>query len=858
MSAQNPQSQGVVGAIAGMLGFSVLAGILVTVMVTPAVALTSVTASNGIGIFESLPETLVIGDQPQENRIIATNAAGEDVVIATVYSQNREEVAWDEVAQVIKDATVAGEDRRFYEHGGVDIQGVIRAALKNTVEGDVASGASTLSMQFVKNVYIQRALQLDTEDERDKALLEAQRTKLDRKLKEMKLAIGLEKAYTKDEILLAYLNIAGFGGNTYGIEAAAQRYYGVSAAEVNLAQAASLIAIVQKPGARSLDTPDNYAANVDRRDIILGAMRGENMISEAEYRDALKVPVDETTVTLAPARNGCIVAQPESARQFCDYIVKSVKDLKALGDNEDERLANWKVGGYSIYTTLNLELQEVAQATLRTYAPPEETKLQLGASSIVLQVGTGRILVMAQNKGFDDTQDGNGSAYTAINFNTDEPYGGSRGFQVGSTYKPFTLLNWLDSGHGLNEVVNAEARTENQASFLDTCQEPGTWGGTWKFRNDSGESGTRTVMAATVGSVNGAYVSMAMKLDLCKTKKIAVSLGIHTAIRVDDPKTTDIDEVENELNTNPSSILGTNDIAPMSLATAYAAIVNSGTTCDPIAVTKVTRGIGSNLEELPGQEVKCKPSLVTPEVAAGALHAMQGAMANYGANPRDGIPHAGKTGTTDSSKQTWVVNTSTTVTSVTWVGNIIGDYPMRNYRNAAASGGTIRHAVSKAVMLEADKIYGGGDFPEPSAKMLSGTGVVLDNFIGQTLENAKAIIEARGLMFADGGAVDSDLPVGLIASTSPAAGTVLASGMTVTVYTSNGSMSAVPDVVSGNPPPGDATATLSAAGFDNVTDYCVVTLDPLLVGLVVESSPAPGTIYRRDNEVKLGVGALTC
>jgi membrane peptidoglycan carboxypeptidase len=850
MSAQNTQPQGVFGAIAGMLGFSVLAGILVTVMVTPGLAVTSMAASTTIGVFESLPEYLDLGKQPQENKIVALGSDGETIIpLATVYSQNREEVGPDEVSQFVKDATIAGEDRRFYEHGGVDVQGLIRAALSNTISGGVQSGASTLTMQLVKNIYIQQALQEPTEQGRKDAIAQAQRTEIDRKLKEMKLAIGLEKRYTKDEILLAYLNIAGFGNNTYGIEAAAQRYYGVSAAELDLPQAASLIAIVQQPGIRSLNDPAHYEANKKRRDVILGNMRVENMITAEEYKAALDTPVDDTTVKLASPKNGCIAAV-DYAKQFCDYVVKSVKDLKSLGENEEERLENWKIGGYTVYTTLDVALQQTAQQTLRDYAPADETKLALGASSNFIQVGTGRILVMAQNKGFDDTLDGSGSSNTAINFNTDQPYGGSSGFQVGSTYKVFTLLNWLSHGHGLNEVVDASARTENQASFTDTCDGP--YGGTWKFRNDSGETGTRTVMSATASSVNGAYVSMALKLDLCDTKKIAESLGVHTAIRTDNPATT---YIENKILSNPSSILGTNDIAPMTIAAAYAALANNGTYCKPIAVDKI---ITSDGEVLPGQSADCGPSLVTADVAAAAVYAFKGAMNGYNANPRDGIPHFGKTGTTNSSKQTWVVSSSSTVTSITWVGNIVGDFPMRNYRNSMGSGGNLRHLISRIIMTHADQIYGGGDFPDPPQSLLIGTGVTLDNFVGQTLENAKSIIEARGLVFADGGQVDSDLPVGQVASTDPGAGTVMATGQTVTVYTSNGSMSALPDVVTGNPNFGAAMGTLNTAGFTNVTQYCVVNADPLLTGKVVESQPAPAAVYRRDKEVKLGVAGVTC
>ena len=161
-------------------------------------------------------------------------------------------------------------------------------------------------------------------------------------------------------------------------------------------------------------------------------------------------------------------------------------------------------------------------------------------------------------------------------------------------------------------------------------------------------------------------------------------------------------------------------------------------------------------------------------------------------------------------------------------------------------------------MTRADQIYGGDAFPDPPARLLVGTGITLDNFVGQTLENVKAIIEARGLVFADGGVADSDLPEGIVALTDPGAGTIMASGMTVTVFTSNASMSQLPDVVTGNPDVASATATLHGADFDNVSQYCVVTADPLLYGRVLESNPPPGTIYRRNNEVKLGVGAATC
>jgi len=835
MSARSQHPGGVFGGIVGMLGSSILAGVLVAALFVPAAAVASAGANSAIGLFDNLPDYITIEEQPQENRIWATAADGSPVRLATVFSQNREEVGPDEVAEIVKLATIAGEDRRFYEHNGVDVQGLIRAALQNVGAGGVESGASTLSMQLVKNINIQRALQLPTEEERKAGIKAAQVTSIDRKLNEMKLAISLEKRYSKDEILMAYLNIAGFGGNTYGIEAAAQRYYATTAANLTLPQAASLIAIVQQPTARALDDPSKYAENKNRRDVILRNMFVEQMITQEELDEAIAYPVDETTVTLTRAQSGCIAAL-ETARQFCDYVVKSIKDLTQLGTTPEEREQRWKIGGYDLYTSLNVELQATAQASLRQYANPEETRLALGASATLIEVGTGRILTMAQNKAFDDSLAGGGLGTSALNFNTDQRYGGSSGFQAGSTYKLFTLLNWLRAGNGLNQVVDANGRTVQQSSFADTCNGP--WVGSWKFRNNANETGSRTVMAATATSINGAYISMSMKLDQCDTKRIAESLGVHTAV----PN-------EQGLQTNPAAILGIEDVAPMTLAASYAAIANGGVYCAPIFVDRLIDASGTDLGPEPA---RCQASLVDAEVAAAAAYALQGAMKGYASNPRNGIPHMGKTGTTDSSKHTWIVSSTTEVASAIWVGNIVGDYKMRNYPN----GGNLRHLIGKAILTKADSIYGGSAFPEPPQRLLTGTGVTVDDVIGQSPETARSIIEARGLVYAGGGQVDSDLPAGVVARTDPGAGAVASSGATVTVFTSNGMMAAIPSGLVGKEPAKAITA-LEAAGFAGaVTQKCVVDADGS--GLVTSTSPAPGTVVRTDSAITLEVSRATC
>jgi len=852
MSAQKSRPKGAIGAFLGLIGFSALAGLLVTVMVTPALAVSSMAATNTIDIFDNLPEYITIEQQPQQNQIFAKNGK-ENELIATVYSQNREELKWDEVPQVLKDATLAAEDVRFYEHGGIDLQGIARAAVTNITTGDL-QGASTLTQQLVKNICIMKAVkdfsEVDQYDAQVVAIKDCQKSSFDRKLKEMKFAIGLEKEYSKDDVLLAYLNIAGFGGNTYGIQSAAQRYFGVDAKDVTIAQAASLLAIVQEPTARSLDNESKYEANQIRRDHILNVMGetvvdGKTMITKEQMDEALAIPVDAKFVKLTAPKNGCIAAN-SYAKQFCDYVVHSVKDLEALGSDAAERRANWKIGGYKLYTTLDLKLQKKAQDTVRKYAPSSETRLKLGSSAIGVGVGTGKILFMAQNKRFDDTKKGGGRRATAINFNTDFDYGGSSGFQVGSTYKVFTLLNWLDSGHGLNEVVNAQARTIQQSDFTDTCA--GTHGGTWPLRNDSPTASAITVRQATAASVNGAFATMALQLDLCKTKEIAESLGIHTAVKVDNPNTTLID---NEIQTNPSSILGTNDIAPLTVAAAYAGIANHGIFCEPIAVTSV---LGPDGSELPGQDAKCRQA-ISEGVAAAAVSALETAMNGYQAKTSDGTPLMGKTGTTNDSKQTWVTSSSSKVTTTIWVGNISGTYPIRTY----PGGSNIRHIIANEIMTAVNKRYKGGDFDDAPNRLITGTQITVGDYIGTTPEVAKSAIEGAKLEYDKAGTVDSDLPAGQIARQSPSAGSKAALGSTVKIWLSNGEQTRMPDVIGQNFDA--AVATINGAGFATVTEVCTPLPedgDPALLNTVQSSDPPANKAVSRERNIKLAVIREAC
>jgi membrane peptidoglycan carboxypeptidase len=846
-------------ALLGTVGLSALAGLLVTVMVAPAIAVTGVTATNTVGIFNDLPEYIELDAGSQQNRIVVRNpgqpdaaAADAYLTIATIYRQNRQEVTLDQIDDDLECAALAGEDRRFHEHSGVDMPSLVRAVVGVITDNRDAGGASTLTMQLVRNILQQEAINNDdlTQEERDRAILDALDPTLERKLKEMKLAIGLEKNYTKAEILQGYLNIAGFGGNTYGVQAAAHEFFGKSAADLTIAEAASLIAIVQEPGARSLNSPENYADNQERRDVILKEMKGYGCITAAERDEALAIDVDEAFVNIQSSTVGCRNAA-QGYGYICDYALHVVDELTALGSTPEERMEAWNRGGYQLVLTIDPVLQRVAWKTVHQWAPSNETRFDLGAVAVSVGVGTGNILTMAQNKTFDDAPIPRDPLTTnAINLAADVEHGGSQGFQPGSTYKPYVLLAFLAAGHGVNESYNASIRQVNQADFHDSCGpallangEPRTdgsgnvvappWGGTYKFRNDSNESGSYNIVRGTAQSVNSVFIQMAKAVDQCDVRKLAESIGVH-------------DAGGHDLVTRPSCSIGgcENNIAPLTQAAAYAAIANRGVYCEPIMIAEVVDAAGERHE---GQARQCGQSLVAPGVADTAAHAMAAVLNGTGSdsNPRDGTPYIGKTGTTDESVHTWMVGSSTRVATAVWVGNITGEQAMRNIRINGTGGGLLRHRIFKPIAQAIDSVYPGGAFPGPDPALLTGTRIDVPDVIGRTLEQARSALELAELGFEHAGQIDSDLPAGRVAAIDPSVGSAVSRGTTVRVYTSNGLAEPVPNVVGMSR--SDAESTLSAAGFA-VDSLCVDDADlggplpPPTVDAVTNQDPGAGTM----------------
>jgi membrane peptidoglycan carboxypeptidase len=643
----------VVGSLVGMLVLAVVAGAIVAAACLPAVGALKL----GVNVAQDQLKPTSTNAQNiiplAQKTTIYAKKGGKNVALASFYAQDRIVLKWPQLSKTVINATLAAEDIRYYEHGGIDPQSLVRAASKQGSSG--AGGGSTIAMQYVKNVCVQQAELLPTQKEVSAEYKKCVEVSYSRKLSDIRNAIALNKKYSKDDILLAYLNIVGFGGRVYGIEAASRYYFGVHSDKLTASQAASLIAIVNNPGVLKLDNPKNLTRNKERRDYILNRMYTHNMLSKADYDKAVKSKVKPK---ITPANTGCMAAGV--AGFFCDYVENELMTDPTFGATPEARYSNLQTAGWKVYTTLNLDLQKSAQKTMSRYVPPTNPSFRIGGSAVSMQVGTGRILAMVQNKKYNNTADTKKSE-TSVNYSASYNSGG---FQPGSTYKLFTLLDWIKSGHGIYETVNGNARTLPASQFTQ-CGGP-YYGSPWTFGNDEpGEGGYQSVQHGTQGSVNGVFASMATQLDLCDIRDLAQSFGVtqtNGAPMLDNP---------------PSVIGGASGTSPLQMTAAYSTVANDGVYCKPIAIDSIKDASGKSL---PVPQADCTRVLTSDIIdqAKTALHTVITAGTAAGDAP-NGNPAGfiAKTGTTDNAVQTWMMGSNSKITTGVWVGNVSGQTSLR-------------------------------------------------------------------------------------------------------------------------------------------------------------------------------------
>jgi len=703
------------GKIFLFLGVSAICGVLVAGLLVPAAAVSGSAASGSIQFFDTLPAELKVDPPSQSTTILASDGS----VIANLYAENRTRVSLDQMSPHIKDAIIAIEDSRFYEHGGVDTTGILRA-LVSTARGN-KQGASTITQQYVNNVINSS---LEAEGKGDEVLLNGVNKGVGDKLREMKLAIALEKKFSKEQILEGYLNIVFFNRDAYGIEAASKFFFSTTAKDLTLPQAALLAGVVNSPSYYDpITNPENAKV---RRDLVLKAMLTQGKIQQADYDAAVATPV-ETKVT--QPRQGCAYSQ--TAPYFCDYVLHLLLNNPAYGADAAERERKIFRGGLTIKTTLDPNAQAVAQAQVDGSAGANPDKW--GASLVSVQPGSGKIISMAQNTvwfpadgKFDQTQ----------NFNVDSQdakgndLNGLGGFQPGSTMKPFTFAEWLNEGKSMNTQLNGAVRRYPQYfPWRNTCPAPTVgWydatNGSHDLQNaEEGYYKYMSVLDGLANSINTITFATAAQVDLCGIQKIVDAVGIHGGLPSADNPNPQVPM------TTLGNLIGSTQTAPLTMASAFATFANDGKYCEPIAIDSVTDATGA---QLPAQTPNCRDA-IKPEVAHGVAYAMQevlnrgsGSLIQPRISTRTTFPIAAKTGTNDTNSSTWVAGYTSGLATATWFGDPLGNQ-QRAGQNVTINGKFYKGIDGYMIagpqfsnyMAQVAPSYGTNPFPAPPSNLLN-------------------------------------------------------------------------------------------------------------------------------------------
>ena len=608
------------------LSVSSLMGVVTAGMLVPVAGPTALAAKSVPSVFNELPGDLQTVAPAEESQLLDSSGG----VIAHFYDKQRIVVPSANIADVMKKAIIAIEDKRFYEHNGVDATGIARALVTNL--GDSGrQGASTITQQYVRNSLAERGY-LEGDAEQVSAATE-QTT--ERKLREIKYALALEKTQSKDEILTGYLNIAPFGPITYGVEAASQRYFSKSASELNYLEAALLAGLVQSPV--QYDPLTHPEAAQERRDTVLATMLDQGVITQEEYDEGIATSVD-SMLHPTVSSEGCSGADSSKA-YFCDYVLSQFLEDPTFGATRIERERLLKTQGITIRTTLDSAKQDAAYASL-TNAIPVGDASGLNDALVSLDPRTGKVLAMAQN-----TTYGIEAGQTMSNYSADG------NFQVGSTFKVFVLLQWFKEGHSAYETVGSANTFYPNGAFKCDGRSITTEG--YQVNDLAGKTGTMNVVRATGQSVNQAFVNMASRVDFCSIFETAYDMGI-----------TEDGEVPSPF---PANILGSVSASPLQMASVFATIANSGQQCKPQSIESVTDRDENVLKEFAAD---CK-EVISPDLANKTAALLTASAGQYYTSTRlgDGRPFAAKSGTTDGHANTWLTGFTPSLATAVWVGH---------------------------------------------------------------------------------------------------------------------------------------------------------------------------------------------
>lgn len=566
---------------------------------------------------------------PQKSTMYARDGS---TVIATFYNQNRIVVPLKKISKTMQQAVVAREDRRFWTHAGVDVQGVMRAFVQTYLVKGSQQGGSSLTQQYVKNVLLMQAI----EDGDSIAQYHATEDTIARKIREMLISVQMEKKYSKAEILQGYLNIAQFGNNLYGVETAAQRYFSVSAADLNVVQSATIAAITKNPSLYDPLVEENQKESENQRNIVLKLMLQEGYITQKQYTEAVNTPLKDT-LKAQDVNVGC--QDTGDYAYFCDFVVHRIQNSEEFGKTRAERNKLLQEGGLKIVTTLDVEANSTMMETARNTIPPDDPSgMEIAMAAV--KPGTGEVLSFGLNRYYDATPAAaNDPTKTSQNYAVDLADGGGSGWTIGSSWKPINLIAWMEAGHSIND--NLQTSTSYPTTDF-ACSNYSGGADSWNVSNAMG-AGTVNPESPFLGLVrshNTTQASMGAILKLCKVADTATELGYHDAAT---GETIDKTQVY-----TPSMMIGSVNVSPLTMASIFAVYASNGVQCNPIAISKVTDKDGNDLKV---PSANCHQAVDKDIIQTLAYTLNQGTVRPDGAGwsfrLADGRKSFGKTGTSE-------------------------------------------------------------------------------------------------------------------------------------------------------------------------------------------------------------------
>ncbi|WP_297005386.1 transglycosylase domain-containing protein [uncultured Corynebacterium sp.] len=624
--------------------------------------------------------------------LVSTVTDRDGNVLARLYDQRRYQVGSDRISQNLKDAVVAVEDRRFYDHDGVDVRGTLRALAANLTSGGVEQGASTLDQQYIKNYLL--LVDADNDAERDAAT----ETSAGRKLREMKLAIELDKNYSKDEILTRYLNLVPFGHGAYGIEAAARTYFGTTAADLTVAQSALLAGMVQ-----STTNLDPYAypdAALSRRNTVLDAMVATGAISPADRDTAAAEPLGVTgEPTTEPS--GCISAGDSGF--FCDYVLDYLADHGLPVDKLNR-------GGYTVKTTLDPATQEAAVAAVRDQAAADVDGVSVTADYIAPTADAHEVAAMASSRIYGLDAD----AHQTVLPVTHSMVGNG----AGSVFKLFAAARALDEGLlGLDDTVDVPARIE--VGGMGDGGAEGCPPGRYCVENSGTYKPSMTLREALATSPNTPFIDIAQKVGVTSMVDLAVKLGLRSYAEPGsfDGETSVQDAVAG--SNMGSFVLGPLAVDPLELANVSASLADNGRWCEPLPVLAVTDRDGRDVTP---DTADCEQAL-DRKVANALANGMSGdagtgTAADAARSSGWSGPVSAKTGTTESNLSAAFLGFIPGLAGATYAFNDGGTVaelctsPLRQCGAGNLFGGNEPARAFFQTLTASAGRYGGGHLPE--------------------------------------------------------------------------------------------------------------------------------------------------